>query len=354
MAKAKENIEIKPLEYDAEGLHIIRGSDACKIPAYSTGSLGLDILSGGFGPGVVQMWGPDGIGKSTLLLIMAGEFQAKHNYEKVRVFNFVTEGRWNPRLITMAPKLKMDSSSEKDENKKPQSIFDISRPKNGESMYDFILKRIKTEVPHFMIIDSSDGIICKANEGKTMSDSEKTAATATLNTKFLREASVYANLYGHVIAYTHQIRDKISSAPTHVSGVGKQRAGGHAVEHNANIRMEFDKLWSDLYIYENPSDTKSKIIGHTMSIKLAKLSNSGNVHSKASVPFIYNHGIDLEREIATLAEAYGLIKRKGAWFEMNGANIAQGQNKLIQLLKENKELSSKLELEIRKLSGLSI
>lgn len=353
----KENLESSDLEFDSEGLHIQDGKDALTLDACSTGSLGLDVLSGGFSSGVMQLWGPPSIGKTSLLLMMAGEFQAKHKYHECRVYLWLTEGRWNPRLLSMAPKLKMESPTELiDGTKKARSIFRLCRPKSGEKMYDFILRTIKNDKIRFMhIIDSSDGIKCEANEGKTMSAAEKTAATASLNTKFLREASVYVSHHNHILAYTNQVRDKISTGgPSHVSGVGKQKSGGNSIQHYSSFSLDFDKLWTDLYIYENPNDTKSKIIGHIMSAKLEKVSNSGNRLSKAQIPFIYDHGIDREREIATLSEAYGLIKRKGAWFEMNGENIAQGQVKFIQLLKENKELSSKLEVEIRKLSGLTI
>lgn len=352
--KAKENLEVKDLEFDADGIFIQDGSEINKICTYSTGSLGLDILTGGFSPGVMQAWGPDGIGKTTLLLIMAGEFQKANNYENCRVYLWATEGRYNPRLCTMAPALVMDSPTETlPDSKTPRPIFRVSRPKSGEKMYDFILKTLKQDkIKFFHIIDSSDGIKSEVNDEKTMSEAEKTASTATLNTRFLKEASVLANHYGHVIAYTHQIRDKISQGQTRVSGVGKHHGGGHIVDHMANLRLGFEKLWTDLYIFENPNDSQSKKIGHIMSMVIEKTSNSGNVHNKASVPFIYNHGIDKIREIATLSDAYGLISKKGAWYTLDDKNIAQGYNKLLQFLKESPEVLKRLESEIRQTAGI--
>lgn len=356
MAKSKENLEIKELEFDEDGICIQDGADALNLKPFSTGSLGLDILTGGITNGIIQAWGPDGIGKTSLYLIIGGEFQAFHNYENCRVYLHATEGRYNPKLCTMAPKLKMIANDGDDKTKdgQPSPIFRITRPKSGEKMCDWILRTLmQDKIKFFHIIDSIDGIESEVNDGKTMSDADKTAATATLMTKFLRRASSYANHYNHVIACTQQVRDKISQGPTHVSGVGKQKSGGHALDHYSNLRLGFEKLWTDLYIFENPNDTKSKVIGHTMSMKLEKVSNSGNVNSKALVPFIYNHGIDREREIATLSEGFGLISKKGAWYAMGGENIAQGQNKLILLLKENKELANKLETDIKNITGVN-
>jgi recombination protein RecA len=116
--------------------------------------------------------------------------------------------------------------------------------------------------------------------------------------------------------------------------------------------MGFQKLYGDLHIYENPNDRQSRQIGHIMSIKLEKLSNSGNVNATASIPFVYNHGIHRVREIATLAEGYALIGRKGAWYTLDDKNIAQGYNKLLQYLDENKDVAERLENEIKKTVGL--
>jgi len=360
MAKSKENLEIKELEFDSEGMYVIDGTDPIENKTISTGSLGLDILTGGIGSGVVQLWGPDGIGKTTLLLIMGGEFQKFYNYKFVRVYLHATEGRINRKLEKMAPNLKMVTESEEDltQDEKgkiiPAPIFRMSRPKSGEKLFNGILKTLKQDkVKFFHIIDSIDGIQSEVNDNKTFSDAEKTASTATLLTRFLKEASAYANHYGHIVAFTHQVRDKINQGGmSHVSGVGKQKAGGHAIDHYSNLRLGLEKLWTDLYIRENPSDNHSKVIGHIMSMKLEKVSNSGNVHSKASVPFIYDHGIDHEREIATLADGYGLIQKKGAWYALDDKNIAQGYNKLIEYLKSNKDIAERLEKEIKKMVGI--
>lgn len=356
MSKSKENLELKELDFDENGLSVINGVDLSKDKFISTGSLGLDILTNGQPKGVIQAWGPDGIGKSTLLLIMGGEFQKAHDYKNVRVMWHAVEGRYNEGLIKMAPALKMVTSDPKndvDGNGKPANIFKVTLPKNGELLCDYILRTLKQDkIKFFHIIDSIDGLESIVNADKSMADNEKTASTATLMTKFLKKASSYANHYGHVIACTQQVRDKISSAPTHVSGVGKQMAGGHALSHYSNLRMAFEKLWTDLYIFENSSDTKSKIIGHVMSIKLEKVSTSGNVHSKAIIPFIYNHGVDLVREVSTLALAFGLITKTGNTYSYGEEKLGVGERKFIQSLKENPKLVAALEKEIRNLAGI--
>jgi recombination protein RecA len=355
MAKVKENLEVKDLEYDADGIFIQDGNESSSLQIYSTGSLGLDILTGGIGAGVIQLWGPDGIGKTTLSLIMAGEFQAAHNYENVRVYLHATEGRWNPKLISMCPKLLMDSPTEKTPENKARPIFRISRPRSGEKMYDWILKTLKQDkIKFFHIIDSTDHIQSECNAEKTMSEANKTASIASLNTRFLQDSSIYMNHYGHIVVYINQVRDKLDMGSSRASGAGKHHGGGNILNHSSNLRLGFDKLWTDLFIFENPNDTKSRVLGHIMKMKIEKTSNSGNVNSYAQVPFVYNHGIDRAREVAMLSEAYGLIQKKGPWFALDGANIAQGQVKLIQLLKENDELLTSLENKIKNMVGLKL
>lgn len=356
MNKSKENLELKELDFDENGLSVINGTELERAQFISTGSLGLDILTNGQPKGVIQAWGPDGIGKSTLLLIMAGEFQKAHDYKKIRVMWHAAEGRYNEGLIKMAPALKMLTSDPKEDldgNGKPANIFKITLPKSGEVLCDYILRTLKQDkIKFFHIIDSIDGLQSIVNADKTMSENEKTASTATLMTKFLKQASSYANHYGHVIACTQQVRDKISSAPTHVSGVGKQRAGGHALDHNSNLRMSFQKLWTDLFINEDPSNTKSKIIGHKMRIKLEKVSTSGNVHAEVDIPFIYDHGIDRVREVAILAVPLALVQKEKNTYLYKGEKMGIGEKQFLQHLKDNPKIVNELEKEIKKTVGI--
>lgn len=355
MAKAKENLEHKGIEFDEDGGYILDAKDIQNPYLFSTGSLGLDILSGGNSPGVYQLWGPDGVGKTFLSYVFAGQFQKHWNYDNCRVYYHPTEGRINPRLFTMVPELKMEAATEVlPDTKTPRPIFRILKSKNGECMYNFILKTIKQDkIKFFHIIDSSEGITCQANEGKSMTDENKMACVATLNTKFLNEATFHINNYGHIVLYLHQVRDKMQTGG-HSSGAGKAFGGSNSLKHMANFRGAIEKLWTDLYIFENPNDSKSRIIGHQITMKLEKVFNSGNVMSKCSIPFIYNKGIDREREIATLSEAYGLVVKKGAWFAMDGGNVAQGYNQFIKYLKDNPDIALRLENEIKTIAGVKL
>lgn len=349
--KAKEDLTIKELEFDAEGINIKDGNDPVFSQLYPTGSLGLDVLIEGFTPGVIQLWGPDGVGKTTDALIMAGEFQAALGYDKCRVYLHAAEGRYNARLLQMAPKMKMLAKTEKTPGGEPRPIFRISMPKSGEKMFEFIQRTLQQdEIKFFHIVDSVDNIKCEANEGKTLSEDDKMAATATLLTRFLRNATVYMNHYGHVVLFIHQVRDKISQGMGMPGG--KRHAGGNMVNHNANLRLGFSKLWSDLYINEQPSNPKSKIIGHMMEVKVEKANTSGNSFSGVRIPFIYNHGIDKVREVLALGLAYGLIEKKGSWFAYNGENVGQGENATLDFLRKNAPIVGAIEQNIRETAGI--
>lgn len=357
--KARENLDIQDLEYDSEGLHIIDGDEVNKSEVISTGSLSLDVLlNGGYNSGFIQLWGPNSIGKTTLALNMGAQFQKFYNYENVRCYYHAVEGRWNPRLLSMVKDMQMFSPTEtfideKDGKEKPRPIFRLSKPKNGETMYDFILKTVKQEkIKFFHIVDCIDNIKSVVNEGKNLSDAEKTASIATLNTRFGKEASIVTNHYGHVVLLIHQIRDKMQMGGSHVSGVGKQRSGGHMIEHIANLRLNFEKLWTDLYILENPSDPKSKIIGHMMRTTIDKVSSSGNRFQKLDIPFIYDKGIDRVREVASIGIGLEIITKDKNTYSFNKEKLGVGERQLLQSLKENDSLTNELEKEIRKLAGI--
>lgn len=352
--KEKEDLEKTDLEYDSDGIFIQDGSEALSRTVYSTGSLGLDILTGGFSPGLVQLWGGDGLGKTTLALIMASQVQKALNYENVRVYLHATEGRWNPRLLQMVPDMKMDSPTEKTPTGAPRPIFRITYPRSGEKMYDFILKTLSQEKIKFIhIIDSLNHLPCECNADKTMSDADKTASIASLNTKFFQKGSILLNVFGHCVFAISQIRDKLDMGNARVSGAGRHHGGGNIVNHASNLRLGLEKLWTDLMINENPNDSKSRVIGHIMSMKIEKTSNSGEAHSKARVPFIYNHGICLEREVASLGEAFGIISKKGNTFSYGGENIGVGVKQLVQFLTEHKDVSVKIAAEIKKMAGVT-
>jgi recombination protein RecA len=358
MSKKDKEKVVVPINDDDFGYEY--GDNIAKIDVISTGSLTLDVLlNGGFHPGFIQLWGPNAIGKTTLALQMAARYQKFYNYENVRVVYHSVEGRWNDRLLLMVPDLLQSSPTKtfidpKDKKEKPLPIFFVNRPTSGEQMYGDILKRLSQEnVKYFHIVDCVDNIKSEANFGKTISDAEKTASIASLNTRFGREASNIGNNFGHAIVLIHQVRDKIQTqGQSHVSGVGKKRSGGHMVEHIANLRLLIEKGYPDFFLRDDPNNNKSKVIGHIMSITLDKVSTSGNRFDIAPVPFIYDKGIDRIREIADLSEGFGLVKKKGAFYAYEGENIAQGQKQFIKYLTENKEFAQLLETKIKETANI--
>lgn len=344
----------KPIEFDENGLHFEDGRDIKALEMISSGSLNLDVLTnGGFTFGIINLIGQPGIGKTVLALIMAGNFQKFFNYENVVVIHWLTEGRFNIKLASMAPNLKMESPTQKDENGNPLSIFKKVYPKSAEQMYDYMLKSVQNDKTHFFhIIDSADGLKSLNDLGKNFEEGEKVAVIAKLNSQFCRDSSMYFNMNKHVCLVCHQQRDKISTGHSRVSGSGKAVSSGKALPHYSNLKINFSDLWSELLINEDPNDGKSKVIGHTMEAKLEKVSTSGASNQKVPIPFIYNHGIDLVREVRDLAEANGLIKKSGNTYSYDDEKLGIGEKQLLKSLKDNPKLVETLEKEIRKLAGI--
>ncbi len=356
----KEKIVQAVNPFDSEDLEFTYGDELDKIEVFPTGSLGLDILlNGGYHPGFVQLWGPNAIGKTTIALNMAAEYMKFHNYQNVRCVYHAVEGRWNSRLLLMAKGLLRSSPTEtfinpKTKKEEPLPIFLVNRPESGEQMYEGIVRRLQQEkIKYFHIVDCVDNIKTEANAGKTMSDAEKTASIASLNTRFGREASNVGNNYGHVIVLIHQIRDKIATGWGQVSQVGKHRSGGHMVEHIANMRLLFEKPYKDFYIKEDENDKNSHVIGHNIKVTLDKVSTSGKSHRDVSIPFIYDLGVDSVREIAGLSNlCTEIITKDKNTFLYKGEKIGIGENQYLKYLKNHPEVVDELRAEIKRLAGI--
>ncbi len=294
------------------------------IPAISTGSLGLDMALGigGIPRGrVVEIYGPESSGKTTLTLHCIAEAQksgglaafidAEHAFDK-----------------TYAEKLGIDTEN-----------LLISQPDNGEQALEIAEHLIRSGAIDIIVIDSVAALVPKAELEGEMGES-KMGLQARLMSQALRKLTGAINKTGCACIFINQLREKIGV----MFGNPETTTGGNALKFYASVRLDIRRVGQ---IKEGADN----ILGNRTRVKVVK--------NKVSPPFkvvefdiMYGKGISKVGEIIDLGVELEIIKKAGSWFSYNGEKLGQGRDTVKNLLLDNPELLDELEAKIKAASGL--
>lgn len=288
-----------------------------EINRISSGSLYLDfILGGGWPKGrVVEIYGEPSSGKSSLCLHAMAGAQASGG-----VCGYIDmEGSFSPGY---AQDLGVDTDS-----------ILLSQPNNGEEAINICKAMIETSEISIIIIDSTSTLVPKSEiEG----DAEDFAvgAQARLLSKAMRILTPLALKHDTLIIFISQMREKIgvSFGDPRVIGVGK------ALGFAASIRLEVSKS-------QPIKDDKGEPCGHTMKFQTKK-NKTHAPFKKAEIVFRYGSGFDRFSEIVDLAAQMEIIKKAGSWYSYGETKLGQGAEKVIELLKDNPELTEELTVQV--------
>lgn len=359
-AKVKEKKEssgdrIDDLLAEHKGQHYgSRSGDEISIPdVISTGSVFFDeVLGGGYrNCGWIRFYAEPECGKTSIGLSWAKNWQDQYPDDGV-VIIFNAEGRVTYDLVKRSG-INTDKSKFR--------IIDSNRS-------DFIwnvIENLVTENPekkkYFFLIDSTDACVRNSDvkEEKSIGEAEKIGGGATIVSAAGKRLSLLFNLMNHVLFMTSQVRDKVN---THGPAAGgKDASGGNAPKFYSSLIAEIKKPWSGTYIYENPSDTKSKIIGRIVQIVLKKTFNE-TTGLTVEYPVKNGHGVWREYEAMLLAQGWGFVTQKGAHFSFtdefykelqdNNINVDQkfhGERNLRECFDSNKDLSEYVISKVKKL-----
>lgn len=293
----------------------------------STGSLIFDIfLDGGFRAGISRFSAPSEQGKSSQGLTFSKNWLDFHK-EKARVIFFDAEGRLTWRKIKNIGVHKSKwfrSVNLPDGTPDPNNTFRVYKWNEYEDiaqrMYDLILnngKDGKPEYRYFFMIDSLDMLITRDGNQKSFGETEKIAGAQGISTILTKKLAPYLEDRGHHLYICSQIRANLDMA--NPNSPKTRVSGGFAIIHSSSMTGEVQKNWSDTYIYENPNGKslkeKGDVIGHYHTIKFTKTFNE-KTHRTIQIPIKYGRGVWVEREIADLAIQYEIVKKSGAWFDM--------------------------------------
>ncbi|MEN9849430.1 MAG: recombinase RecA [Pseudomonadota bacterium] len=288
------------------------------IETVSTGSLGLDLALGvgGLPRGrVVEIYGPESSGKTTLTLQVAAEIQRLGG-----VAAFIDAEHALDRLY--AEKIGVDVNE-----------LLVSQPNNGEEALEIADMLVRSGAVDLVVVDSVAALTPKAEIEGDMGDSHM-GLQARLMSQALRKLTANIKRTNTLVIFINQIRMKIGV----MFGSPETTTGGNALKFYASVRLDIRRIGA----IKRGED----IIGNETKVKVVK--------NKVAPPFkevifdiLYGEGISRESEIIDLGAKHGFIDKAGAWYSYNGERIGQGKENVRQYLRERPEMAQTIEKQIR-------
>jgi recombination protein RecA len=291
---------------------------ARNVDVISTGSLGLDVALGigGVPRGrVVEIYGPESSGKTTLTLHIVAEAQKLGGTAAFVDAEHALDPGYAERLgVNMNDLL-------------------VSQPDTGEQALEITDMLVRSGAVDVVVVDSVAALTPKAEIEGEMGDSH-VGLQARLMSQALRKLTANIKRSNAVVIFINQIRMKIGV----MYGSPETTTGGNALKFYASVRLDIRRIGS--------IKKGDEVIGSETKVKVVK--------NKVAPPFreavfdiLYNEGISREGEIIGLGVANGIIEKSGAWYSYAGTRIGQGKDNVRVYLKENPAMAAEIEQKIR-------
>jgi recombination protein RecA len=294
-----------------------------KLEAISTGSFGLDIATGigGLPKGrIVEIYGPESSGKTTMSLHAIAEAQKKGG-----ICAFVDAEH---ALDTdYAEKIGVDTKN-----------LLISQPDFGEQAMDITETLVRSNAIDIIVVDSVAALTPKAEIEGDMGDSHM-GLQARLMSQALRKIAGAVSKSKCMVIFINQIRMKIGV----MFGNPETTTGGNALKFYSSIRLDVRRIGA--------IKDKENIVGSRTRVKVVK-NKVAPPFKTAEFDMIYGEGVSRVGEIIDLAVDNDIIKKSGSWFSYGEERIGQGREKVKLALMENKKLYDDIEVKVRELFGL--
>lgn len=282
-----------------------------------SGSLSLDIaLGGGYPKGrIIEIYGPESSGKTTLTLHAIAEIQRQGGTAA-----FIdAEHALDPAY---AKRLGVDTDN-----------LLVSQPDNGEQALEIVETLVRSNAVDLIVVDSVAALVPQAEIDGDMGDSHM-GLQARLMSQALRKLTGIINKSHATVIFINQIRMKIGV----MFGNPETTTGGNALKFYASVRADIRRTGQ---IKEG-----EEIIGNRTKVKIVK--------NKIAPPFrvaefdiMYNEGISRTGDVLDLAVQHGIVGKAGAWFDYNDAKIGQGREQTKKYLKDNPEVLAEIDAKVR-------
>lgn len=298
---------------------------AMEVETIPTGSLALDIALGvgGLPKGrVVEIYGPESSGKTTICLHLIAEAQKLGG-----ICAFIDmEHALDPAY---AQKIGVDVDS-----------LYISQPDTGEMALEIADALVRSGTMAIVVIDSVAALVPKAEIEGEMGDAH-VGRQARLMSQALRKMTSAVQQTGTLLMFTNQIRMKIGV----MFGSPETTAGGNALKFYASVRMDIRRIQA--------IKIGSDVVGNRTRIKLKK-NKVAPPFTEAEFDIIYNEGISKVGDVVDLGVEHGFIDKRGAYYRYGETLVGQGRENAKQFLRENPEMTSEIENLIRQEAGLPV
>jgi len=294
------------------------------IPAISTGSLALDMALGigGVPRGrVLEIYGPEASGKTTLALHIAAEAQAKGG-----MIAFVDAE--HALDVGYAKKLGVDVDS-----------LLVSQPDTGEQGLDIAEILVRSGAIDLLVIDSVAALVPRAEIEGEMGD-HHVGLQARLMSQALRKLTAAISRSMTCVIFINQIRMKIGV----MFGNPETTTGGNALKFYSTVRLDIRRIGA--------IKDGDQVIGNRTRVKVVK-NKIAPPFKEAEFDIIYGHGISKEGDVLDLGVSLGIIEKSGAWYSFGDERIGQGRENVKNFLAENKDIFEKIAESVLEKTGLN-
>lgn len=291
-----------------------------QVDTVSTGSISLDLaLGGGIPKGrVVEIYGPESSGKTTLTLHAIAEIQKTGGTAA-----FIdAEHALDPGY---AKRIGVDVSN-----------LLLSQPDNGEQALEIVETLVRSNAVDLIVVDSVAALVPRAEIEGDMGDSHM-GLQARLMSQALRKLTGIISRSNATVIFINQIRMKIGV----MFGNPETTTGGNALKFYASVRMDIRRI--------GQIKQGDAIIGNRTRVKVVK-NKIAPPFREAEFDIMYNQGISKTGDVLDLATANNIVEKAGAWFAYEGSNIAQGREAAKTYLQENPKVLEKISKQVREAS----
>ena len=296
-----------------------------KVPVIPTGSLSLDAALGvgGYPRGrVVEIFGPEASGKTTLALHAIAEVQKSGG-----IAAFIdAEHALDP---TYAEKLGVNIDE-----------LYISQPDTGEQALDIAEMLVRSGAVDLIVVDSVAALVPKAEIEGEMGESQ-VGLQARLMSKAMRKLVGVMSKSHTCAIFVNQVRQKIGI--TFPGASAETTPGGLALKFHASVRLDIRRI-STIKTGDNP-------IGNQIKVKVVK-NKLAPPFREAYFDILYGKGISKGGELIDLGVQYGIVKRSGTWYSYENKQLGQGKENVRTFLEEHPDIAGKIEMQLREILGL--
>ena len=288
------------------------------VEAVPTGSLGLDIALGvgGVPKGrIVEIYGPESSGKTTVALHMVAEVQKRGG-----IAGFIdAEHALDP---VYAKNIGVDIDN-----------LYISQPDNGEQALEITETMVRSGAVDIVIVDSVAALVPKAEIEGDMGDSH-VGLHARLMSQALRKLTAAISRSNCVVIFINQLREKVGV----MFGNPEKTTGGRALKFYASVRLDVRRT--------ETLKQGGEMVGNHVKVKVVK-NKVAPPFKQAEFDIMFGTGISREGEILDLASECNVVNKSGAWYSYNGERIGQGRENVKIFLKDHPEICEEIEKQVR-------